>query len=437
MATFKLNDTKPKLTRYDVFTLEEYISRVKAIPKDTKVLYVETETTPSEKDVDIYNQGFLSTLYYAYSNHMNLVIFPDDFWLTILFSLNNYMEFNSETLRKVFVQHEGKAQMIIDTEGAFQDQNWSVLLTLFEKKISENITPGMADALIPNFTTTTPHLRSVSQILLMGVLKKYFAYGIMTLCGIPSVTMKGTLEDWKKLQDKIQFLATLSPDLSDWVQILTPIIDKLIDSYQNNPDITWWNKVINYIGGSGRDDISGWALAFFPFYKGKWQLQPVKHILETGEYGSVGTSKLEIFSNVHVPVKYNEYGKMHDVFLYAESRRVSVDAETFSVKTSFDYAILQVPDGTITEAYDWHDRSVKVVEKSITNHQHPLKFEIDPYALGMARCDLCRRNCAESWRCALCNFDVCKICIENQETSTCMFGELSDIDHTKAFLERV
>jgi hypothetical protein len=410
-VTFKLNSTSPKHPHSrSSQPLSKRVTKLDACPSGTQLL---SSTDDGKSGFDIYGQGLIGALYLAYSNHLNLILSPDDLWLTILISLNNYMRAHAEDMRSVFVAHEGKAQLIIETGGAFADQNWPVLLDGFEKKISENITSGMAEVLMPNFSTTTPHLRSVAQIFLMGVMKDYFSYGVMTMCGIPAVTMRGTLADWQKLKSKIQFLRTLSSNLDPWVTILEPIMDQLIKSYEGSPNVEWWNSIIDYMGGSGHNDITGWTLAFFPFHDGRWQLKPVDTILETGKYGSIDVGTVATYRSVHVPVKYNEFGKMYDVLLYAESYRVDFDESTSTVSPSFDYAILLLPDGTITEPYDWNDRSVKTVTRRYSKrHPHQLTHFTVP-GCSSHYCDICGdRILRESYACRMCDFDACLTCID-------------------------
>src|SRR3989338_6036893 len=131
-VTFALNPTQPTLGYLSkARSLTEYVLKEDRFPKGSTVL---TSTDTSGGHVR-FEQGLLDALYLAYSNHLNLVISPDDFWLSIMISLNNYMQYKSEAMRSVFVSHEGKAQLIIDTERSYTDQDWGSLLTQFEQKI--------------------------------------------------------------------------------------------------------------------------------------------------------------------------------------------------------------------------------------------------------------------------------------------------------------
>jgi hypothetical protein len=48
----------------------------------------------------------------AYALHGDLVVSPDDIWLAIAMSFGEYVNKNAEDLRKKFVDHEGKKEII-------------------------------------------------------------------------------------------------------------------------------------------------------------------------------------------------------------------------------------------------------------------------------------------------------------------------------------
>lgn len=50
-----------------------------------------------------------------------------------------------------------------------------------------------------DFTTTGPVELTVSQIAFMDALQPYFNYSMAPICGIPQVTLTGTMDDWKKV----------------------------------------------------------------------------------------------------------------------------------------------------------------------------------------------------------------------------------------------
>ena len=106
------------------------------------------------------------------------------------------------------------------------------------------------------FSTTTSALKIISQVMLMSSLKKYFSYGIMTACGIPGLHMKGTPEDWEKLNTKfIELEAILEPvkkelRLKRWFDNTRIVFTNLNKMFIENPVspevIQWWSRILSW-----------------------------------------------------------------------------------------------------------------------------------------------------------------------------------------------
>ena len=62
--------------------------------------------------------------------------------------------------------------------------------------------------------------------ILMDSFKEYFSYIVYTECGIPKITLEGTVDDWKKLRDRALGLAQY--DLVWWVEALEPVLDQFV-----------------------------------------------------------------------------------------------------------------------------------------------------------------------------------------------------------------
>ncbi len=50
-------------------------------------------------------------------------------------------------------------------------------------------------------------------VTLMESMKHYFEYHCMTMCGIPTVTLTGSVADYKSIIERCERLQTLLPDL--------------------------------------------------------------------------------------------------------------------------------------------------------------------------------------------------------------------------------
>ena len=74
----------------------------------------------------------------------------------------------------------------------------------------------------------------------MSAMKHYFNFEVgMGGCGISSITLEGSLEDWKKIKTKLEYLSKSKFHLNWWTKHLIPIIDNIIktknyyDEHQN------------------------------------------------------------------------------------------------------------------------------------------------------------------------------------------------------------
>ena len=198
----------------------------------------------------------MSTIYEAYGNHYNLRTGPEDWWYTIIQTVALAIDENSKNqeVRDFFVQHDGKKELevIIGSPPLKLDNidyNW--LFEQFSQKIAENINvPEYVQQMIPDFTTTTSVHRIVSQITLMSSVQEYFEYTAYTMCGIPAIEMRGTEEDWVNLGMKIKALRqTLQPIENvigqwSWWDKVEEISDKLLDTFNGNPNEDWWSRII-------------------------------------------------------------------------------------------------------------------------------------------------------------------------------------------------
>ena len=66
--------------------------------------------------------------------------------------------------------------------------------------------PSVRDWVVPDFSTTNPVDRVVGSIALMAAMKSYFDYKICLECSLPSITLLGTVDDWKQIRHRAERL---------------------------------------------------------------------------------------------------------------------------------------------------------------------------------------------------------------------------------------
>ena len=221
-----------------------------------------------------YDWGFLNTILTCYNNHWILKTSPEDWWNIIAYTIATAIDDKKSehsSIRKFFVNHEGKKQINIIVDG-ITDLDYTWLFTQFAEQIAANIRhPGYVNLIEADFTTTLPQHLIISQIMIMASVQKYFNYAIVTECGIPGVEMGGTVEDWEKLVTKLEGLRKLlEPIIEDleltvWFSKTKMILDKLLETYNGVPNREWWSHILSYniANGSGeRNYWTGWMAEF-------------------------------------------------------------------------------------------------------------------------------------------------------------------------------
>ena len=194
-----------------------------------------------------FDNGFLTAIHEAYNHHWGVKTIPDDWWYTIIRTVAIAIDKNSKKneVRKYFVNHEGKKQLVVTIDRS-NGIDYNYFFREMTKLVQSNIkVPGYVDTIRSDFSTSTSVHRISSEISIMSSMQEYFDYAMQFLCGIPFVELKGTEQDWSNLKQKFQKLKNmLQPiendiGLTDWWNKVEIILDKLIESYRGNADISW------------------------------------------------------------------------------------------------------------------------------------------------------------------------------------------------------
>ncbi len=227
-------------------------------------------TNFGQSDLFASSDSFVRGSIQAWSQHLHLVIRPDEVWFTILTQMNFYMQSHAEQVRDIFVSHKGQQTIYIE------DTNWYSVLFQFQFEIQKRVkTDWLLKWIQPNFSTTTQDDLMTSNILMMGLMKQYFRYAGGIICGLPSVTLLGELSDWEALLAKLDRLPDFGPGPAEYKQRLLPVLSRFVSSYKN-PDSretrSFWNQIVrsSRSGTCGAPPvmITGWITAFF-FWNGE------------------------------------------------------------------------------------------------------------------------------------------------------------------------
>ena len=254
---------------------------IKKIPT-LKTLFYSMDT----KVTEFYNSKFSSLiqgLIFAYKNHYPITKTPDMIWLLIEQGFVSYVEKYKDKVRENFVNFSGKKELKVERVGltptTLKEEDWKGIIDEFVQQIEENVGKEIIDNLQSDFSTTNLTSKITSKITIMSSFQEFFIYKLSMLgCGISSINLEGSLEDWKNIKSKLEYLSTKG--LEWWTKNLIPIIDKIIltkkfyaeNKVINEELINFWKKMIKVKGEGGVYSpyvINGWIVKFFPNLKGE------------------------------------------------------------------------------------------------------------------------------------------------------------------------
>lgn len=308
---------------------------------------------------NIFSHPFLEAAHTAYDKHYPLALSPDSVWLCIAQGFASHINLNAESLRSKFVSHSGKKMIRIDRDAFIKgspNNDWQGCFNEFSDKLEEHI-GKKRDLVVSNFSTTGLIEKASSEIVLMDSMKAYFKYAVRTCCGIPSVMLTGSVDDWKNIRTRVENLAEY--DLGWWVKSLVTTTDHLVKAAEGNPDIKFWDSLYKNNGGSGGPYIGGWVNTLFPYiedYKGN--LRKNSYAENWDSRNGLGGNTLDSFPQglSKVDFKWQVYDTTHDMEFLGGMVGVSQDEKTLALTPSIGWAVRDKGTsrpGPIDEKEDW------------------------------------------------------------------------------------
>ena len=269
----------------------------------------------------------------AYFDHCPIKVSPNVIWQLILNQFSEYVNDNSERLRNIFVNFEGKKDIECIRIGSFEDvyKYKDDLIEEFCNKISENIGNELTDILTPNFTTSTKESIIAGKVSIMSTFKKYFNYSIgMVSCGIPYILLEGTLEDWKKILEKLKSLSKYK----FMAEKIEKDIIEIINTKEGKINLDFWRAIIMETKKTitewegcmdvkvERELITGWILDFYDRTKVKKE-----NLKELNE---------EVIE-APITIEEKNSGKTKSAVIYAGIRDLKQDPNTYVVEPIVNY----------------------------------------------------------------------------------------------------
>lgn len=235
---------------------------------------IEAMWTPS-RPLIAYEEdhALLAAMRIAFYEHLPLRLSPDAIWLTLARGFALHVNLHANALRQRFVRHEGKETLVVERPDFMPgaDNPWGEAFSAFAGQIADH-TGGVSSLLEADFSTSGPTERAVSHLMAMETFQAYFDYMMVAGCGIPSITLTGTAEDWRRLREKAHRFADYG--LESWIAALDPVLAEFERAKRGDVDADFWRSMFRYRSGSGPTVMTGWANVLFPYVKDLREREP-------------------------------------------------------------------------------------------------------------------------------------------------------------------
>ena len=332
------------------FTRETFFMNPYKMMNENETLEVLHYTLDTKEDT-IFNDkktSLIQGLVLAYQNHYPITITPDMIWILILQGFSRFMEKYSEKVREKFVNFSGKKDLNIIRDNltpyTATKEDWDGIMKEFVEKIGNHVGQETINNLECNFSTTTQITQVTSQVSIMSAMKQYFTYKVSMMgCGISTISLEGSIQDWEKIKTKLEFLSTKG--LEWYTKHLIPIIDKIIESknYYNyngqlsNELIEFWKGMVRIKekGGIYKPNlIDGWIVKFIPNLSGKDPMV-YEEIRETEVPDQIICCPMQLTWLLPLGKKIE-----YSCSLFSGFYGMVQDKETFNVRPVIGYAIV-------------------------------------------------------------------------------------------------
>jgi hypothetical protein len=203
----------------------------------------------------------------AWCDHRPLVLSPDMIWLAILQGLAQHVKNDPERLRGRFVSFAGREELSVVRDDLVNDSPenpWPEVVREFSDQVHAELGPEHA-WLAADFSTTGPKERVAADIVLLDAMQPFFEYRAVAACGIPSILLEGTVDDWQRLADKVDRLERY--DLGWWLDHLRPIARQFARAAAGDVDLDHWRNIYKRLHAYGGSLANSWLVKLMPYLK--------------------------------------------------------------------------------------------------------------------------------------------------------------------------
>ncbi len=302
-------------------------------------------------------QSLIAAAALAYKRHFPLILYPDAIWVTVLQGVAQHVSNYALTLRSQLVTNATKIELVVNGLRLPQsDREMLEAVREFVAKIETHCVADKRFLLRTEFSGTNDAARIAGAVALMDMFQPYFDYVFAIICGIPSVTLEGTPQDWDLLAEKVRALHESDLELSWWTKHLLPLCEHFCRAVRGDVDPIHWGNLCKIHELYGRDDLNGWILKFIPYVRRDRNSPTTERnpVLELTAYGSSDTKRDPHDGKItgctadmlpgglsYAPVSVMENGRTTPMQFVAGFVGVTQSNDDFSLRPELGWAIAE------------------------------------------------------------------------------------------------
>lgn len=203
----------------------------------------------------------VTAIYTAYANHLDLIISPDDVLACFSTQIASHVNKFHEHYQPYFSE-SGEYELITVETCTLEDAFF-----LFNQALDEKDVPDFCSH---DFTTSQACHKLFGHVVRSYMVERWYGMRWAPVCGVRSVKLTGTLEDWKKVERKVSSFRKIAKEnihepLDDFIANVNFFICSL--SNETPAEGYSWNKmiyadgIIDYVCDS-TEATRGWFLNF-------------------------------------------------------------------------------------------------------------------------------------------------------------------------------
>lgn len=286
---------------------------------------------------DITHGGLIGYLYYCWAKEIGVELRPDMLYYRLISEIAHDVLKCPNDYRKIFTDSDVKKEILIETTGEY-DLDPETLVAALKKLVPNK---EFLDLIVNTKFASEPEGAQLARNIVfcqMGI--PYYSY-MTCLCGIPSVKIEGTIDDWMLLYNNINRLIALLNGINhmtDFIKQYNNIIGNIIYfsfghkvndvklMYSNGVDFykDMFNNDENPRCGSGHtpDVVHGWILKLFlkTYRTSEKSIKVKKLVFNNGNFKEIKEIEVETYQDInfddfdaditYVPYKNMETNRM-------------------------------------------------------------------------------------------------------------------------------